>query len=1480
MFAAKTNTHQYSPNSQLFGGGFTSFVQPKLNVGKPEDKYEVEADKAADQIVAKSKEPSQSFFSPTPIVQKQNDEEIQSKEIEETTIQEKPVVEQISPLIQRQTSEDEEVLQAKCSACASEEKLQKKETTETLSKVQMKVSGESHTIQKCGCDDKDTSIQRKEESGEDKQSSLNIALQQMQSNKNFESKLAKNKGKGSKLDQNTQTEMEAGFGADFSEVRIHNDSEATQMSQDIGAQAFTHGNDIYFNQGKYNPNSEEGKHLLAHELTHTIHQGASSTYDIQRFELPGFVESGLDTVGNLYDNTVDTVANGMYEVGEALGVNDEILAAYEMAEDVYDAATEYLIKAKDWLLTTAGQAARALVEALGGTMDVTEEGIIITFPETCPVEAETFDIEIPAIEQDLLYPLVFIPVVAGVIDGAFIGSAGLKLTMDPEMSMQLGPFCLTGARLVINPLTGNFSVEGGISATAGVSMGAEARGGVKADIGFMGVAFIGGAPLPINISLVSIEGGAAGIVRGIGMGRKTLEGSLGYSNGSLVMNSSDQLDIGLAADFFLGLYGQLDIGGFNFCRLYWDLFEWHGDIGAMFLNTTNVVIGPNPSFTKETTAEMGEFPFTDLEMHLGRGGFEDDCPLIDMLCWLADTFDHLPSKNDGTWENYGQGGLLDPEDPKQVHKRDPKRASGAKCRGACGEDCKTCDSYKTYRYTDEDTGIVWKYTNFEDCPTHKGCRDHDAGFDWAADKKGESKKNEGVIPSFLKYWHMMANLECACNYEMRECVGWVNGKPPHDEEPFYFADSVEKVTGDSEKEESDDDGQDTENGPDCSPRSSPPFGDTKVGWQGEDFYHYSKEPVSGDFTVRPAYERWTNYLTNCSEEASVATGINNNIRYITIVTGEDAPQFIDTSQFTNRRRRSIVWDGVEMEYEHYNNHTVIPESCYSTFSMTIFTPDCEPEGADEDDGDLEKKIEAINVFFYDKDPEKHRLFIEIEDGEAEIMMQSDTTTVQNAINVKEDANPTEEEKAYLEIAESFRAQIDKEVEKHLKKYKGNEGEQETESIVDKIQKKLEELGEYLEEAGVDYFPELPPSKVTHKLSDGKPLYVKADPLTLKPGNTVGYPPKDNPAGWELVQMFKYYRAYIDPTKKKGEGRLVPIVTPEDEANAEGKTIVRTTNWIRFHMLNENLHGPGLFWNLLSSSSKDNSKYLRDIEEQVKTAVLTNKHIYYFNVSVKEYRKISDMKDVNKDKAKHTEQIKELYTEIPEKLEINAWALKEKPDKTFEPDESVEPFFKAKPFKFDDDIDVSLAPGEQVVILLYAGRKTLGKTFPTALRTYMRSQRGVSKTVEEFVNNFFTGKSDTSIATVLPYLKVIVNKLETSNAAEQITLFENGNTEQEIEELNSKILDLGYIGFKYSGNPLLRPYVDKGKPRGERGIGKYLKTLPPSKDFTIEGIKFNIKRPGVKMLFNAVRTEDPDKGPLVPMSPLKNYYMLDAIQQSP
>ncbi|MEM6717977.1 MAG: phage tail tip lysozyme [Bacteroidota bacterium] len=93
----------------------------------------------------------------------------------------------------------------------------------------------------------------------------------------FESKLKTSQGSGNPMTTPVKTEMEAGFGRNFSNVRIHTGSNAIQMSKDMGAKAFTNGNNIYFNSNRYNPNSASGKRLLAHELTHVVQQKSNST---------------------------------------------------------------------------------------------------------------------------------------------------------------------------------------------------------------------------------------------------------------------------------------------------------------------------------------------------------------------------------------------------------------------------------------------------------------------------------------------------------------------------------------------------------------------------------------------------------------------------------------------------------------------------------------------------------------------------------------------------------------------------------------------------------------------------------------------------------------------------------------------------------------------------------------------------------------------------------------------------------------------------------------------------------------------------------------------------------------------------------------------------------------------------------------------------------------------------------------------------
>ena len=144
----------------------------------------------------------------------------------------------------------------------------------------------------------------------------------------LDSGIASSKGGGSSLDGGTRERMESGIGADFGGVKVHTDSHAAEMSQSIGARAFTHGNDIYFNEGQYNPGSKEGDHLIAHELTHTVQQGAAPVQakrqDASRAPPisrgpPGVAQRGLlSSIGNGLRSVGSAIASGARAVGSAV----------------------------------------------------------------------------------------------------------------------------------------------------------------------------------------------------------------------------------------------------------------------------------------------------------------------------------------------------------------------------------------------------------------------------------------------------------------------------------------------------------------------------------------------------------------------------------------------------------------------------------------------------------------------------------------------------------------------------------------------------------------------------------------------------------------------------------------------------------------------------------------------------------------------------------------------------------------------------------------------------------------------------------------------------------------------------------------------------------------------------------------------------------------------------------------------------------
>ena len=229
-----------------------SFFQKKgLTVGKPDDKYEQEADAMADAVVnnAANAPPVQqkeiSSIQRESLATPQEDEKLGTAEQrmeEDKLIQEQPesasmVAEEEEPGVQAMGEKEEEELGIQ----------ELHEEEEPGSTVQAKDGASADTAG----------------------SSLSNTIMDKS-------------GKGRPMDKKTRTGMESKFGVDFSDVNIHTDQQAAAMNKELHAQAFTHGKDIHFNSGKYNPDTTHGKHLLAHELTHVVQQNQGLNKKIQR----------------------------------------------------------------------------------------------------------------------------------------------------------------------------------------------------------------------------------------------------------------------------------------------------------------------------------------------------------------------------------------------------------------------------------------------------------------------------------------------------------------------------------------------------------------------------------------------------------------------------------------------------------------------------------------------------------------------------------------------------------------------------------------------------------------------------------------------------------------------------------------------------------------------------------------------------------------------------------------------------------------------------------------------------------------------------------------------------------------------------------------------------------------------------------------------------------------------------------------------
>lgn len=193
-------------------------IQAKLAINQPGDEYEQEADRVAEQVM-------------------------RMVDIEASGVSNAPAH-----------------AQRKCAACASGHSLCSECEEETIQRKPL-----ASTITPF--------IQRRTQ----KQPGKNPEV-----NSQTAAKINTMRGNGQPLADASRSFFEQRFGYDFSQVRVHSDTSAAEAARSLNARAFTIGKDVTFGDGQYSPETDEGKKLLAHELTHVVQQRKDVGPFIQR----------------------------------------------------------------------------------------------------------------------------------------------------------------------------------------------------------------------------------------------------------------------------------------------------------------------------------------------------------------------------------------------------------------------------------------------------------------------------------------------------------------------------------------------------------------------------------------------------------------------------------------------------------------------------------------------------------------------------------------------------------------------------------------------------------------------------------------------------------------------------------------------------------------------------------------------------------------------------------------------------------------------------------------------------------------------------------------------------------------------------------------------------------------------------------------------------------------------------------------------
>lgn len=358
--------------------------------------------------------------------------------------------------------------------------------------------------------------------------------------------------------------FEPRFGQNLGQVRVHSNSQATNVARTLNAQAFTIGQDIYFESGRYQPNTTQGKQLLAHELVHTVQQSNSAVGAYK-----GEPTHSLMSIQSCKaDRGIRSATEWSAGVGTIMpdGTKEVQRFPDTPSRDEGASGAEGVI---NWITTTVGQAtvegANALAKLYGGSVALRGACLVITIPEIpiFPSFQKTLGETPPA---GFFIPLLEGGIMVGPIP--VVGMFGILGYAQGSAEAAVGPGVLRGIRVEICPFSGRYLGTAQLYAAAAIAPRLTLFGGLFAAAGTV---IPIEPPIPV---IVIIQGGLRGTGTGWFIGAVQDTVTLLYSGGRLSFSNVTELIGGVLLQGDVDLFGALRLYEKIICQYVYPLKHW------------------------------------------------------------------------------------------------------------------------------------------------------------------------------------------------------------------------------------------------------------------------------------------------------------------------------------------------------------------------------------------------------------------------------------------------------------------------------------------------------------------------------------------------------------------------------------------------------------------------------------------------------------------------------------------------------------------------------------------------------------------------------------------------------------------------------------------------------------------------------------------------------------------------------------------